>query len=315
MTRLGIVASTLSPTNRKLLEAAHAFGLGALVLPPHVAERRLRAGDIALGRIDVLHTLDGPEQGLETLRGLEERGVLVLNRPGALLAVHDKLATAIRLAEHGLPHPRTAHVGPDSHTALAFPVVVKPRFGSWGRHVTLCRDRDALGHCLRRIGRDDWFARQGALVQELVPPQGYDLRIVVAADEVVGAVRRIAAANEWRTNVALGGTRNAVAPPPEACRLALLAASAFATDLTGVDLLPDGRGGWVVLELNGAVDLAPEYSLGGKDVFAEIVQALAFRIAPGIELSGASLERSRLRRAVTLTARPGSPALASSFGE
>jgi hypothetical protein len=115
--------------------------------------------------------------------------------------------------------------------------------------------------------------------------------------------------------VALGATRKAVAPPPEACRLALLAASAFATDLTGVDLLPDGRGGWVVLELNGAVDLAPEYSLGGKDVFAEIVEALAFRIAPGLELSDASLERSRLQRAVTLAARPGSPALVSSFGD
>ena len=52
----------------------------------------------------------------------------MLNRPGALLAVHDKLATALRLATHGLPHPRTAHVGTESHAGLAFPVVVKPRF-------------------------------------------------------------------------------------------------------------------------------------------------------------------------------------------
>ena len=286
MARLAIVANRVSPTNRRLLEAARAFGLDALVLPPHVAERRLGAGDIALGRIDVLPTLDGPEPGLETLRALEDRGVLVLNGADALLAAHDKLATALRLAAHGFPHPRTAHVGTDSHAGLAFPVVVKPRFGSWGRDVILCRNADELGRCLRRIGREAWFARQGALLQELVPPQGCDLRIVVAAGEVVGAVQRIAAPGEWRTNVALGGTRSAVTPPQEPCRLALRAASAFGIDLTGVDLLPDGRGGWVVLELNGAVDLASEYSLGGEDVFTEIARTLALRIAQGMELPG-----------------------------
>ena len=286
MARLAIVANTVSPTNRRLLEAARAFGLDALVLPPHAAERRLGAGDVALGRIDVLPTLDGPEPGFAALGALEDRGVVVLNGPGALLAVHDKLATALRLAARGLPHPRTAHVGTDSDAGLTFPVVVKPRFGSWGRDVSLCRDADGLARCFRRIRREAWFARQGALVQEFVPPKGYDLRIVVAEGEVVGAVQRVAAPGEWRTNVALGGTRSAVTPPQEACRLALRAASAFGIDLTGVDLLPDGRGGWVVLELNGAVDLASEYSLGGEDVFTEIARTLALRIAQGMELPG-----------------------------
>jgi RimK family alpha-L-glutamate ligase len=284
MTRLAIVANTLSPTNRRLVEAAGALGLDALVLPPLVAERRLGPGDVALGRIDVRPTLDGPEPGLEALRALEERGVLVLNRPGALLGVHDKLATALRLAGSGLPHPRTTHVGTGSQNGFAFPVVVKPRFGSWGRDVTLCGDADAFARCLRGFGRDVWFARQGALVQELIPPQGYDVRIVVAAGAVVGAVQRVAAAGEWRTNVALGGTRSAVAPPQEACRLALRAACAFGIDFAGVDLLPDGRGGWVVLELNGAVDLTPEYSLVGEDVFSTIVRALA----PGTALPQAT---------------------------
>jgi len=42
----------------------------------------------------------------------------------------------------------------------------------------------------------------------------------------------------------------------------------------GVDLLPDGEGGWFVLELNGAVDFTSEYSLDGGDVFAAITEAL-----------------------------------------
>jgi hypothetical protein len=71
--RLAIVANTVTPTNRRLLEAADAFGVDALLLAPDIAERTLGAGDVAVGRIDVLPTLDGPEPGLESLRALEER--------------------------------------------------------------------------------------------------------------------------------------------------------------------------------------------------------------------------------------------------
>jgi RimK family alpha-L-glutamate ligase len=274
--RFVIVANNVGPTNRRLLEGARAIGLDAVVLSPPLAERTLRAGDLALARIDVLPTLDGPEPGLEILDALEERDVGLLNRAGALFSVHDKLATALRLVAHRLPHPRTFHIAPGGHDGVPFPVVVKPRFGSWGREVTLCRDPLALERCLRRVRGSAWFAHQGALVQELVRPLGFDLRIVVAAGEVVGAVRRVAGAREWRTNVALGGVRRAVVPPREACRLALDAASAFGIDFCGVDLLPDGRGGWIVLELNGAVDLTAEYSLATGDVFVETVRSLAF---------------------------------------
>jgi RimK family alpha-L-glutamate ligase len=273
--RFAIVASNVNSTNRGLLEAAATLGLDALVVSPERAARQLRTGDIALGRLDVLPTLTGLEPGLETLRSLEERGVLVLNRAGALVAAHDKLMTALRLAARGLPHPRTAYVGTAADPAFGFPVVVKPRFGSWGRDVALCRDDAALERHLRRLRRRAWFRRHGVLVQELIGPQGHDLRILVAAGEIVGAVKRVAAPGEWRTNIALGGRRTAVDPPPQARLIALGAAAALGTDLVGVDLLADGDGGWVVLELNGAVDFTPEYSLPGEAVFERAVEMLA----------------------------------------
>jgi RimK family alpha-L-glutamate ligase len=201
--------------------------------------------------------------------------VLVLNRADALLAAHDKLMTALKLGAHSVPHPRTAHVGVSSIPAFEYPVVVKPRFGSWGRDVTLCRSRSELERCLRHFGRKPWFRRQGALVQELVQPRGYDLRILVAAGEVVGAVRRVAAPGEWRTNIALGGSRSAADPPAGARLIALGAAAALGTDLVGVDLLPDGDGGWVVIELNGAVDFTPEYGLDAESVFERVLRVLA----------------------------------------
>ena len=91
-----------------------------------------------------------------------------------------------------MPHPRTAHVvSARAGTTLEPPVVVKPRFGSWGRDVLLCEDRAQVTAALEELSTRPWFRRQGVLVQELVPPLGHDLRIVVAAGQIVGAVRRI----------------------------------------------------------------------------------------------------------------------------
>jgi RimK family alpha-L-glutamate ligase len=275
MNRFVIIARTVSSTNRGLLGAAKALGLDAVVLTPEQAARRLRPGDVALGRLDVRPTLDGPERGLNELRILEERGVVVLNRAGALLVAHDKLSTALRLSARALPHPRTAHVDAPAEPAFGFPVVVKPRFGSWGRDVTMCRDRSELEQCLRALRGRRWFRCQGALVQELIRPRGYDLRILVATGQIVGAVQRVAVRGEWRTNVALGGGRAPADPPPQARLIALGAAAALGADFVGVDLLPSDDGRWIVLEVNGAVDFTAAYSLGGENVFERVLQTLA----------------------------------------
>jgi [lysine-biosynthesis-protein LysW]--L-2-aminoadipate ligase len=223
-------------------------------------------------------TLSRPSTASRTARGelarLATEGVRVLNDLPTLLTTHDKLKTSKVLAASGLPHPRTAHLeGTDAPLPFVPPFVVKPRFGSWGRDVVRCLDRAEATIELERLAQRTWFKRQGALVQELVPPPGRDLRIVVAAGEVVGAIQRIAAHGEWRTNVALGGVRRPVSPPTAARELALAAAAAAECDLVGVDLLPTPDGGWVVLELNGAVEFTEEYSLD-RDVFVAAAEAL-----------------------------------------
>jgi RimK family alpha-L-glutamate ligase len=157
---------------------------------------------------------------------------------------------------------------------IEFPVVVKPRFGSWGRDVMRCESEPELRRSLQRLRARAWFRRQGVLVQALVAPAGYDLRIIVAGGRVAGAIERVSAPGEWRTNIALGGRRRRVSPSPDACGLAVAAAAAVGADLVGVDLLPLPDGGYTVLELNGAVDFTREYSLPGSNVFETVADLI-----------------------------------------
>ena len=270
---VAVIAHHETETNLRLVEAAPR-GIEMSIVCPAESLNLLRSGDAALGRLDVLPTVDGIESGTWELARLAAEGVPVLNGLGTLLVTHDKLQTSRILAAAGVPHPRTAHlVGPGAPLPLEPPLVVKPRFGSWGRDVVVCRDRAEAKIELERLADRSWFKRQGALVQELIPPPGRDLRIVVAAGGVIGAIQRIAAFGEWRTNVALGGVRRPVSPPPAARELALAAAAAAEADLVGVDLLPTPDGGWIVLELNGAVEFTDEYSLD-RNVFAAASEAL-----------------------------------------
>ena len=115
------------------------------------------------------------------------------------------------------------------------------------------------------------------IAQELIEPRGWDLRVVIAGGRVVGSARRVAPPGEWRTNAALGATVEPAEAPPLARTLALEAVSAVGADLAGVDLLPT-RNGYVVLEVNGAVDFRPLYAHVG-DVYADTIAALLGAVA------------------------------------
>jgi RimK family alpha-L-glutamate ligase len=278
-TRVAVLGSP-TRTSDDLVAAWLAAGMDVSVTTPVLALASLEAGDVALLRLDVLPTLDGIEPGFDVVPILEERGVRVLNRPQALLAAHDKLLTADALAAAGLRQTHTAHVRTTHRCPQqALPCVVKPRFGSWGADVMLCKTTDDLDRALAIASSRPWWARHGALVQELVPPTGRDLRLLVAGGKVVGAAARVAATGEWRTNVSVGGHLERAEPPPQAIAEAERAARALEIDLAGVDLLP-WDGGWVVLEVNGAIDFDERYTIPGREMYREIAGALGLPLGP-----------------------------------
>jgi len=269
-----VAGSPANEATSELVEEWRTLGIETrLVSGVHLGEQ-VEPGDVVLGRLDVLETLDGIEPGLLELLRLERRGFDVLNGSEALLAAHDKLRTARLLHAAHLPQPKTVHARYPSVPPFQPPYVVKPRFGSWGRDVYLCHDGEALLRRLTDLQERPWFRRHGALVQEALPNNGRDLRVVVAGGRVVGAGERIAAPEEWRTNVSCGGELRPTKLDPDAAELARVAAAVIDADFVGVDLMPTTDGRLFVLELNGAVEFDDNCALDSRGVPEATADAL-----------------------------------------
>jgi [lysine-biosynthesis-protein LysW]--L-2-aminoadipate ligase len=271
--KVGIIGAENNETNVDLVERWRSLGIDAWLLTPMEALAALTRGDVAIGRLDVLPTLDGIEDGLLELMELGALGVRVVNDARALLNTHDKLRAARRLSMLDIPHVATQHVRSIDDLELEPPIVLKPRFGSWGADVMRCNDEESVRDVFAEFATRSWFQRQGALAQPLVAPMGRDLRVIVAGGRVAGAEARVAAHGEWRTNISLGGTHLPAGAWGQPAEVAIAAAAAVGGGLVGIDLLPTSKG-YVVLEINGAVEFDTAYSVDG-DVYEEIASALA----------------------------------------
>jgi RimK family alpha-L-glutamate ligase len=185
---------------------------------------------------------------MDILARLAARGVAVVNSPRALEAAIDKYLAAARLAAAGVPVPRCRAVQGRAAAERAWhelggDCVLKPIFGSRGRGVVRIRDPGGLA-------QPDERAERLFLLQEFVPHGGWDVRILTVGQRAF-AMRRRAAAGDWRTNVSLGGTAEPFDPPAAWVDLAFRAARCLETEVAGVDLLPATDGRVMVLEVNG----------------------------------------------------------------
>lgn len=212
-------------------------------------------------------------------RALESLGVPLLDSISALELARDKFETLCRLKSAGLPVPLTELVRDLDQLAAAVnrvggaPVVVKPLYGSQGQGIVLAESSAAAVSMMQSI----LFQSREFLIQQFIPCEGEDVRLIVVDGEVVTAMKRKAPAGDFRSNLARGGSAVPVQVTPELSELALEATSALGLHCSGVDLLLSENGP-VILEVNGSPGLGGIEQVTGVDVASHWISTLENRI-------------------------------------
>jgi ribosomal protein S6--L-glutamate ligase len=269
-------------STRRLLEEANLAGWRAEVVDYRrcalgigsasqvIYHGRSLTPDVVIPRIGSRST----RYGAAVVRQFVGIGVPSTVSPGGILRARDKLATLQALAERGVPVPLTSAARTPTGLAEVLelvggtPVVVKLVEGTHGSGVVLAETRKAAESLLAAFHQLDADFCVQAFVKEA---QGEDLRALVVDGRVVAAMRRKAAAGEFRANLHQGGEAFPVILDPVEEETAIAAARCVGVDVAGVDLLRTTAGP-LVLEVNVSPGLQGIETASGVNVAAHIIE-------------------------------------------
>ncbi len=210
---------------------------------------------------------------MDALARLAARCVPIVNPPRAIEAAVDKYLTTARLQDAGLLTPRTyacqtAGAATQALEGLGGRAVLKPLFGGEGRGLELLESGPAAGQVFAAL------QQRGSVIylQEFIEHQGYDLRLLVIGQQVLG-MRRVNN-NDWRTNISRGAIAEPLEVSGELARIARTAAAAVGAPLAGVDVLPASDGRLFAIEVNASPGWRALAEVSGRDVAGEILRLL-----------------------------------------
>ena len=157
---------------------------------------------------------------------------------------YDKMTQHYILAKHNIPTLTSfLYTGYNPiEYGLKMPVVAKTIEGSRGVEVFLINTEQELQDVFQKYGAGN------VLVQEYVHPRN-DYRVLTLGDTIIGSVLCTNDSDDFRTNMMIGGAREAIKTPPEMERMALSAKNAVRAEFTGIDII-EYRDEYFVLEVN-----------------------------------------------------------------
>lgn len=218
--------------------------------------------------------------GCSVTRHFQSMGAYCLNDSVAISRSRDKLRSLQTLAAKGIDLPRTGFASSPSDTRDVIkmvggaPLVIKLLEGTQGVGVVLAETQKAAESVINAFKS----LNANILVQEFIKEaQGTDIRCFVIDGKVVGAMQRTALEGEFRANLHLGGTAEAVKLTQAERRIAVRAAKAMGLDIAGVDIIRSSSGP-KILEVNSSPGLEGIEQVTGKDIAGLMIECIEKRI-------------------------------------
>ena len=177
-----------------------------------------------------------------TINNLEEEGYTVINSTKCHDICGDKWYNQVVFQREGFNTPTTVLVRhAEGATAAAeklknnFPMILKTSTGSRGVGVMWIESLKSLHSIIQLLYREDEYV--DIILQEYIKTD-YDVRVIIVAGQVLGAMKRPVISNDFRSNVSQGSE-------PEIHELtelekeeSLKAAKAVDGSIVGVDFIP-----------------------------------------------------------------------------
>ncbi len=241
-------------------------------------------GDVLVVRCMPRGTLEQIIFRMDVLLNAAQDGQQIVNHPRTLEIAIDKYLGLSRLQRAGLLVPRTITCQQldDARRAcrqLGGDVVIKPLFGSQGRGIARLTHAEQTQRELQQC-----FETCGVFyLQEFIRHPGYDYRLFVIGNDVIGMQRHNA--DDWRLNVRLGAKVQPCEVTHELREIAIRSARAVNAEIAAVDVLADMQGQLYVLEVNACP--------GWQALQSVCTMNIADRICDYLQRSAAARETER----------------------
>jgi len=209
----------------------------------------------------------GSEMGRAVVAQFVAMDVPVTNEPEAIYIAGDKLLSGIRMAEHGIPTPRTIAPVDIGNKKIqrdvidliqedpTQPIISKTRRGSCGNGVTILESRrSAISHMESKS--------DPSLVQRMITPSNIDTRVFIIDNRIVASMQRQGDEKEFRANLSKKGSGKKYVLTDAQAELALKTAQASGLGIVGVDIMTDSEAGDFVIEYNSNPGLGIEKITG-----------------------------------------------------
>jgi ribosomal protein S6--L-glutamate ligase len=218
--------------------------------------------------------------GTAVVRQFEQMDVFSANSSAGIANSRDKLRSMQIFSRHHIGIPATTFVREKQDILPAIervggaPVIIKLIEGTQGIGVLLAESVSTAEGIIELLQSQ----KQNVLIQKFVAEsKGKDIRAFVVGDEVVGAMRRVAQGQEFRSNVHRGGKTESIELDEQYRETAVRAAQIMGLKVAGVDML-EGQDGPQIMEVNSSPGLEGIEQCTQMDIAGSVIDFIAGRV-------------------------------------